>query len=243
MKTLLVITGTTRGLGAALHELAAKRVDNEVISISRAHDEIGRNPNIHADFGDVGEVEVAIHRLAKMIAGKEFSRAILINNAGVVMPVTQFDQLDGKQLASNVAINVVAPMLIAARFAALTHGQARERLIVNISSGAAKRAVEGWSAYCASKAALEMATRVAALEAERNDPTLAICSLAPGVVDTDMQQEIRGVGAAAFPEVAKFQAMKADGVLRSAADVARDILNAIAAGKLTNGGNFDLRSL
>jgi benzil reductase ((S)-benzoin forming) len=120
---------------------------------------------------------------------------------------------------------------------------AKERLIVNISSGAAKRAIAGWSAYCAAKAGLEMATRVAALDASINDPTLAICSLAPGVVDTQMQAVVRGTTEKEFPDVERFRAMKADGVLRDAHDVARDIATLIAGGRLTNGGNFDIREM
>jgi NAD(P)-dependent dehydrogenase (short-subunit alcohol dehydrogenase family) len=120
---------------------------------------------------------------------------------------------------------------------------AAQRLVVNISSGAAKRAMAGWSAYCTSKAALEMATRVAALEATTNDPTLAICSLAPGVVDTPMQTLIRSASETDFPDVARFRAMKADGVLRDAHEVARDILNLIDTNRLTNGGNFDIREM
>ena len=101
----------------------------------------------------------------------------------------------------------------------------------------------GWSAYCAAKAALEMATRVAALEASTSDPSLTICSLAPGVVDTDMQGLIRGTSEKEFPDVARFRAMKADGVLRDAHDVSREIVALIAANRLTNGGNFDIREL
>ncbi len=240
---LFVITGTTRGIGAALREIASEDNENHVISISRGNDEIGRNPNIHADFGDLAGIEIGLNRLAKMLAGKTYARAVLINNAGVVTPVARFDHLDAAALANNLTVNVAAPMLLAARFATLTRGIATTRLVVNISSGAANRAIEGWSAYCAAKAALEMATRVAALETTRADPTLAICSLAPGVVDTAMQAVIRDTKAENFPDVVRFQDMKADGALRAAFDVARDILAAIAADKLTNGGNFDLRSL
>lgn len=243
MKALFVITGSTRGLGAALHELASARPENEVISISRAHDEIGRKPNIHADFADLASVESAIHRLAKMIAGKAYARAVLINNAGVVRPVARFDALAAADLDQHMSVNLLAPMLLTARFAAVTRGIASERVILNISSGAAVRAVEGWSLYCASKAALEMATRVAALESARSDPTLAICSLRPGVFDTDMQAEIRELNATDFPELEKFQDLKADGALRAPLEVARDILAAIASAKCVNGGQLDLRTL
>ena len=134
-------------------------------------------------------------------------------------------------------------MALSRLFANATRAIAARRLIVNISSGAAKRAIAGWSAYCAAMAGLEMATRVAALEASANDPTLSICSLAPGVVDTGMQTLIRETNETQFPDVARFRAMKADGVLRDAHDVATEIAALIAGDRLTNGGNFDIREL
>jgi benzil reductase ((S)-benzoin forming) len=157
--------------------------------------------------------------------------------------VGTFDQIGAAETANNLMVNVVAPMILAGLFANATRHLAKQRLVVNISSGAAKRAIAGWSAYCAAKAALEMATRVAALEASSNDPTLSICSLAPGVVDTAMQGLIRGTTENEFPDVARFRAMKTDGVLRDAHDVAKEIVTLIARGKLTNGGNFDIREL
>jgi NAD(P)-dependent dehydrogenase (short-subunit alcohol dehydrogenase family) len=131
-------------------------------------------------------------------------------------------------------------MVLGGWFARALAPRAESVLVVNISSGAAKRAIAGWSAYCASKAGLDMGTRVAALEAA---PNVAVCSLAPGVVDTPMQGVVRSADEQTFPDRARFQAMKDDGVLRPAADVAGDILAAIDAGKLTNGGNFDLREM
>jgi benzil reductase ((S)-benzoin forming) len=161
----------------------------------------------------------------------------------VVVPVDTFDQLDPIATADNVNINLVAPMVLTRLFANGTRHCAAQRLVVNISSGAAKRPIAGWSVYCASKAGLEMATRVAALEAANNDSGLAICSLAPGVIDTPMQARVRGATEREFPDVARFRAMKTDGALREAGAVARDLINLIKEGKLTNGGNFDIREL
>jgi benzil reductase ((S)-benzoin forming) len=75
--------------------------------------------------------------------------------------------------------------------------------LVNISSGAATKAYEGWAAYCASKAAVDQLTRVVALEEARHD--LSAYSLSPGIVDTDMQTAIRGADPASFPERDRFR--------------------------------------
>ena len=259
MMNLAIVTGTTKGIGAALRDVLAADKKNFVITLSRAATSTtsraattttSRAPaiaiapaNVYLDVSDLGAIESAFAALTGHIGGQHFDRAVLINNAGVVSPVGAFDQISAAETGNNLMVNVAAPMILARLFALATRGIAARRLIVNISSGAARRAVPGWSAYCAAKAGLEMATRVAALEAETNDPTLAICSLAPGAVDTEMQGLIRGTSEKTFPDVARFRAMKTEGVLRDAHDVAREIVALIAANKLTNGGNFDIREL
>ena len=242
---LYIITGTTKGLGAALHSRLIADNTNVVMSLSRTIDEdvYAANPRIYADFGNIASVESAFEKAASCLAGKHFERAVLINNAGVVLPVGAINAIDSAELANNITVNLIAPMVAMRRFAELTRGMAKQRLIINISSGAAKRAIAGWSAYCAAKAGLEIATQVAALEAATDDPTLAICALAPGVVDTPMQGQVRAASAESFPDVERFRTMKADGTLRPAADVARDIVQLIASGKLTNGGIFDIRNM
>lgn len=237
---LYILTGTTKGLGAALRDRLQADAGNLVICLSRGASQSAAPANIQLDVGDSAAIAPAFAHVLPLIAGRKFDRAVLINNAGVVAPVGRFDVVDSIETASNIAVNLTAPMILTGLFANATRDLATHRLVVNISSGAAKRAMAGWSAYCAAKAGLEMATRVAALEAEQG---LAICSLAPGVIDTPMQAQVRGASDSQFPDVARFRTMKADGTLRPADDVARDIIRLIHEGKLTNGGNFDIREM
>jgi benzil reductase ((S)-benzoin forming) len=250
MMNLYVVTGTSKGLGRALADVLAMQEQNVVIEIGRATSaKNARNTLLEADFANALSIEHAFTELAAHIAGKTFGHAVLINNAGVVLPVARFDKLNRVSLTNNIDVNLTAPILTTTLFANLTRGMARQRLVIGISSGAAKRAIRGWTAYCASKAGLEMATRVMAEEAAAFDPTLTICTLAPGVVDTPMQAIVRSQAAEDFPDVARFQDMHETGALRSAADVARDIIDLIhppsGAGEspLKNGGNYDLRTL
>ena len=241
---LYVITGTTRGLGHALALELGQDANNFVVEISRGvAGKTCPNTFIHADFAQVQSVEKALQALESVVAGRQFARAVLINNAGVVLPVARFDALAAGVLQDNLTINVVAPILAAGAFAKLTRSIAASRTIVNISSGAARRAVRGWTAYCTAKAGLEMATRVMAEEALQSDPGLVICSLAPGVVDTPMQATIREVTLDEFPERDRFREMKESGVLRDAAGVARDIISLLHTERLANGGNYDIREL
>jgi len=240
---LAIVTGTTKGIGAALRDVLAVDADSLVITLSRAPTTIESPVNIQLDVSDLLAIKPAFAEAMAHAGNRQFEHAVLINNAGVVSPVGTFDQIGATETANNLMVNIAAPMILAGLFASATRHIAKQRLVVNISSGAAKRAIAGWSAYCAAKAALEMATRVAALEASASDQSLSICSLAPGVVDTAMQGLIRETTESEFPDVARFRAMKADGVLRDAHDVAAEIVALIAKGKLTNGGNFDIREL
>lgn len=243
---LYIVTGTTKGLGAALADVLAANPENFVATLSRLPTtEIGKaSPvNVFLEASKPETVDAVFTDVVARLPAIPFKRAVLINNAGVVMPVAPFDEVDAKPIIDNLNINVATPMLLTRFFAQALRGKASGRLVINISSGAAKRAIAGWSAYCTAKAALEMATRVAALEAGANDPGLSVCSLAPGVVDTPMQSQIRTVSEHNFPDVARFRAMKAEGALRNAHDVAKDIARLIDNGRLTNGGNFDIREL
>lgn len=243
---LYIVTGTTRGLGAALVDVLTADGNNVVVTLSRAPTSaIGQGSpiNVFLEAAHPDSVKAAFAEVMARLPAGEFARAILINNAGVVMPVGRFDEIDARLLVDNLNINVATPMLLTGLFAHALRVNAGERLVINVSSGAAKRAIAGWSAYCTAKAALEMATRAAAQEAAAIDPKLSICSLAPGVVDTPMQAQIRTVSERDFPDVARFKMMKADGALRDAYAVATDIVRLIASGRLTNGGNFDIREL
>jgi benzil reductase ((S)-benzoin forming) len=240
---LYIVTGTTKGLGAALAERIAQDGDNELIAMARAAE--GPIPGgilIEADLADANALDAACDRLEKRLRGKRYEKAVLINNAGIVTPVGPLDQVDAQELARNLRVNLVAPMLLMRRFLRATAGVALRR-IINISSGAARRPIYGWSAYCAAKAGLDMASRAVALEAETRGQAVEVVSLAPGVIDTPMQGVVRGASAEDFADVERFRQMKAEGVLRPAADVAADILRLEAAGKLKGEAVQDLRQI
>jgi benzil reductase ((S)-benzoin forming) len=247
MQDLWVITGTSRGLGRSLADVLAADSKNDVVEMGRGlSGKNGSNTALEADFSDLVSLESAFAKLADYVRAKgdrAFARATLINNAGVVVPVARFDRIEPSLLAQNVMVNLTAPILATRAFVLATANSAPTRMVLNVSSGAAKRAVQGWTAYCSAKAGLEMATRVMAAEAAQWDPSLTICSLAPGVVDTPMQTQVRGFSAEDFPERERFQQMKETGTLRDAKSVAQDIISLVNTGRLANGGNHDLREL
>ena len=237
---LYIVTGTTKGLGAALAEAIAQDPDNELIALARAPDgQVPGGVRIEVDLANPAAVERACERIQARIRGKSYAKAVLINNAGVVEPVAPLARADPYELQRNLAVNLVAPLLLMGHFLRATEGAAPVRRIINISSGAGRRPISGWSAYCTAKAGLDMASRVVALES----PGVEVVSLAPGVIDTAMQGVVRGAPVEDFADVERFRQMKAEGALRPAADVAADILRAEASGRLAADAVSDLRQL
>jgi len=207
-----IVTGHTRGLGAALaDQLLAKGI--AVLGISRSRNEAlaGR-----AGFEQV-EVDLSgADRLTQFLAGDTLRNflqgaqtALLFNNAGTMHPIGPIEAQDVAAIAQAVTLNVSAPLMLSAAFAAAS-SDASDRRIVHISSGAARHPYSGWSIYCATKAALDHHARSVELDENR---ALRICSVAPGVVDTNMQAEIRGTGLDKFPMREKFEELKRSGKL------------------------------
>ncbi len=206
---LAIVTGHSRGLGAALAENLLGR-GHAVLGIARsANDALGaRFPALLQQVGlDLADPDA----LAAWLASGALERfvgdagaALLINNAGLVQPIGPLGSLPAAAVVQAVTLNVAASLALANAFAAGATA-ARERRIVHVSSGAARSAYAGWNVYCASKAALDHHARAVALEAV---PGLRICSLAPGVIDTAMQAEIRATSEARFPLRARFAALK-----------------------------------
>jgi NAD(P)-dependent dehydrogenase (short-subunit alcohol dehydrogenase family) len=150
--------------------------------------------------------------LQSFLAGAD--TALLVNNAGMLQPVGPLSGHDPAEVARAISLNVAAPLMLAAAVAAT---DAAERRVLHVSSGAGRNAYPGWAIYCAGKAALDHHARAAALDQSNG---LRIVSLAPGVIDTDMQAQIRATDVEHFPLRDKFQALKADGALASPEDCA-----------------------
>ncbi|WP_233807726.1 SDR family oxidoreductase [Paraburkholderia sp. HP33-1] len=221
-----IVTGHTRGLGAALAEqLLARNI--AVLGLSRS-----RHAALKARFAaQLEEIELPLAepaRVAQWIATdalRNFVRGaqtvLLINNAGMVQPIGPIEGQDASNVADAVSLNVATPLMLASALAAAAV-DATDRRIVHISSGAARNAYPGWSIYCATKAALDHHARAVALDANR---ALRICSLAPGVIDTDMQAQIRGSGEAQFPMRARFEDLKRNGKLSTPEQSAAQLID------------------
>lgn len=224
--TRAIVTGHTRGVGAALAEqLLARGI--AVLGLSRA-----RHATLKTRYPDLlEEVELELadsSRVAQWIATdalRAFTSGahtvVLFNNAGVVQPIGPIEGQAAVDIALAVSLNVATPLMLASALAAAST-EVSDRRIVHISSGAARNAYPGWSVYCATKAALDHHARAVALDANR---ALRICSLAPGVIDTNMQEQIRGSGVEQFPLRDKFEDLKRNGQLATPEQCATQLLD------------------
>lgn len=253
MKTLAILTGHSRGLGAALvQDLLVQGFS--VIGLSRrplaepaqrAVHPGSRLDQIAVDLADLDRLErlLADDCLGKPV--READQVVLINNAGLLSPVGLVGEQSPTQIAQTVAVNVGAVLMLTNWFVRASQGCA-DRRVVQISSGAARSAYAGWSVYCATKAALDHHARCLALESEQpGGPAtgLRICSLAPGVIDTDMQAQVRASELSAFPMRPKFDELKATGGLASPADVAQRLCNHLFSDAFGQDPVADLRSI
>ena len=153
-----------------------------------------------------------------------FASATLINNAGLIPPIAPLSASDPAALAQALRVGLEAPMLLCAAFLAATEGWAVPRKVLNISSGLGRRAMASQAPYCAAKAGMDHFTRCLALEEALKPHGAKVCSLAPGVIDTDMQTQLRSAHPAAFPDAPQFASLKTAGMLTTPADAATRVL-------------------
>ncbi|HMC55962.1 MAG TPA: SDR family oxidoreductase [Gemmatimonadaceae bacterium] len=220
-----IVTGHSRGLGAAMAaELLARRVP--VLGISRGDNSELRASHpadlmeVKLDLSDMGALKRWTDAPALADFVRDVKRPLLINNAGLLEPMGPMSTQDMEDVGRTVAVNVGAVLMMSVAFVQATTAS-DDRRILQISSGAGRKAYAGWSVYCATKAALDHHARCIALD---RTPGLRISSVAPGVIDTDMQALIRGSTDASFPDRPRFVAMHREGKLRNAQQVARAIV-------------------
>jgi NAD(P)-dependent dehydrogenase (short-subunit alcohol dehydrogenase family) len=151
-----------------------------------------------------------------------------VNNAGVLAPIGPLADAEPEDLARHIEVNVTGVLLGSRWFARHVRLRGGGGVLVNMSSGAARRPYLGWAAYCAAKAAVDHCSDVLALEGRSYG--LRVYAVAPGVVDTDMQAMIRDTDESDFPEVGQFVELHARGAYNSPSWVADRVLDLAFSG-------------
>ena len=135
-------------------------------------------------------------------------------------------------LSAALRVGLEATVLLSAAFLDATRDWPAARKVLNISSGLGRRAMAGSALYCAAKAGMDNLSRAMALDEEhkaaQGERAARVVSLAPGIIDTDMQAQLRGGDASKFPDRDRFAAFKAEGQLASAEDTATRVLRFLA---------------
>lgn len=226
-----VVTGASRGLGAAIAErllsptrrlVCVARSGNDRLSAA-AQASGARLDYRHCNLADAQAVDALADALAVTLHDhRDARRFVLVNNAGVVEPIGSIEKLRLEALVASLQVNLVSLMRLTAAFLEATDGFAGERRILSISSGAARHPIAGWAPYCAAKAAVDMFTRCIVDEQQRRPNPARACALAPGVLDTAMQSTIR---AADFPSIDRFRRLKAEGGLMAPEEAAARIVS------------------
>lgn len=234
---LTILTGGSRGMGLAMARQSL-RPDGHLLCLSRhvntaLADEAHRlDATLTQWTQDLADTTGAAQRLEDWLqehGGAGFASATLINNAGVIPRIGPLDACPPDELANALRVGLEAPMQLTAAFLRATGawvdaGWRGPRKVLNISSGLGRRAMAAQAPYCAAKAGMDHFTRCSALDEAQRPHGARLVSLAPGVIDTDMQVQLRSGDPAAFPDVGRFQDLKQQGQLSAPDDAAARVL-------------------
>jgi benzil reductase ((S)-benzoin forming) len=233
---LTIITGASRGMGLAMAEQLLD-AGHDLLCIARnSNDALGlrastRGLRCEQWPQDLTRSETAAAKLEAWLAGSDagaFASVTLINNAGLVPKIAPLAAVPLSGLADALRVGLEAPMLLTSAFLRATQNWKATRKVLNISSGLSRRAMASQAAYCAAKAGMDHFTRCLALEEADMPNGAKVCSLAPGVIDTDMQIQLRSADASQFPDIGNFIGMKKNGSLSTPADAAARVLAFLA---------------
>lgn len=230
MKTI-VITGVSSGLGKSFFSRLSQS-DSQLIGISRTFSneqiELAKaRPDriclLETDLAtswqvlDTKPLELALARFA-------CDELVFISNAGTIQPISPVGMAAAEAIRDSMAVNMLGPMMIARVLTDHARRLNGRMTILNISSGAATRAIAGWSSYCSAKAGIHMFFDVLAAESA-GASQVRITQIDPGALDTGMQKAIRSAERSDMPARDDFIRLKKEGKLRDPEDVASEIVS------------------
>ncbi|PCI35311.1 MAG: short-chain dehydrogenase [Flavobacteriaceae bacterium] len=243
MPKTLIITGGSKGLGLAI----AKRFHKKgfrVFSIARSTvNKLYEIEQYQCDLSKPADLKTTFSTIFNAINEQVTESIVLINNAGMLGEVDTIGNISSESIQQTIQLNLIAPMQINALFIKHTEHWKCRKNIINISSGAANNAYGSWSMYCASKAGLDMMCKVISKEQKKREHPIKISNIYPGVIDTDMQAEVRAVPPEKFKSSQRFIEFHLKGELSDPNDVAKVIFKLYKKKKLTSGKIIDVRKI
>ena len=245
----IIITGASKGLGEGI-ALELLHESHHLICISRGKSEklekLAAAKNcpitfISFDFGVTQDIPELAGMIFEQIPLDKASGVYLVNNAGVLHPVGRAEDCSPWEMEQHMRINLVAPMLLTSAFIRHTNGWKMEKRVINISSGAAQNPYHGWSSYSTSTADIDMFPRCIGTEHEDQEYPVEIMAVAPGIIDTEMQEAIRATTEEQFIHRQKFVELKESGQLVPPRVAGKHLAKLLFSSEFSNGGIIDIR--
>jgi benzil reductase ((S)-benzoin forming) len=242
-----ILTGTSSGIGLALAEVLLEN-GHTVFSLSRTSSPkldvfAERLQHIAIDLTETEKLTQIIENIFEKLPVNDTLKGIyLINNAGTISPIGSIGDVPQEAIVSSLHVNLTATFLLTATFIRLCQSFPVTKRVISLTSGAAKTAYEGWAAYCTAKAGIDAMTRTIGLEQKRREFPVEILAVAPGVVDTPMQTQIRATTEGIFPMQPKFIDLHAKGILTPPKQVALQLHDLLFSDDFPAGDVIDLRT-
>ena len=243
MSKIIIITGGNKGLGLGIAEEYHKN-DYRVISIARTKiEKLHTIEQYQCDLSKANTIEAIFLDIFSHLDKNNATQLTLVNNAGVLGSINTLENLSPDDINQTIKINLIAPLIVTSLFIKLSKEWNCKKQIINISSGAAINPYESWSTYCSSKAGLDMMTKVISKEQKEAENKVSIVSIYPGVVDTNMQLQIRSTKKENFKSVQRFIDFHEQGELFTPKQVGQKIYRLDISGELKNGRILDVRNV
>lgn len=230
-KHLTILTGGSRGMGLSMGQQLLQQ-GHQLLSIARkTSTALASSASKPAQLlqweQDLAQSAAAAQRLATWLGtlnSGDWASITLINNAGVIPQIAPLSQVPAEEMINALRVGLEAPMALTGAFLGATEGWMIPRKVLNISSGLGRRAMASQASYCTAKAGMDQFSSCVALEEATKPNGARIVSLAPGVIDTDMQMQLRSAASTDFPDVGRFAGLHASGQLTSGDDAAARVL-------------------
>lgn len=237
-KTLAVITGASRGIGAGI--AAAAAADGAVVATCNRSASDAEH-QLTADLSDPASWAQFADWLDGLVDTIEPDALTVVHNAATLTPIGFAGEVDAAAYTTNVLLNSAAPQVLGDAVIRTARRTGTPTVLVQLSSGAGKNPYPGWTSYCASKAAVDMWVRTVGIE--QDEAVVRALAISPGVVATEMQAEIRDSDASAFPNVERFRDMHAEGALGDPAEVGAELWKVSQSDSWTSGTVGDLNQM
>lgn len=217
---LAIISGGSKGLG---HAIAEKLLiaGYQVIEFSRS---APYSYSVKLDFSNPDQMLPLLASNLEKLAAQPWDEILVMSNAASLSPIGPTSKKNAMAVLANININFTSAILFMSEVIKHFQQHPCRKVLVSISSGAARKAYSGWSLYCSSKAGLESYIRTVAVEQESESHPFVVLNVDPGVMDTDMQALIRSSHKDDFPAVDYFIHRKESGELRTPDMVAAGII-------------------